>query len=147
MLTDTAMAAAALVFGGVLDDVPSLRVGLAHGCGAFPWTYPRLARGATMVPGAAPLDFGRTDALVRRLWVDSLVFDPRHVPLLIERFGADHVMLGSDFPFYPAAWGGACDVLDEAVAAGLCTPNEMAAMTSANALRFLGLADDHLKAR
>jgi len=143
MLTDTAMAAAALVFGGVLDDVPSLRIGLAHGCGSFPWAYPRLARGATMVPGAAPLDFVRTDALVRQLWVDSLVFDPRHVQLLIERFGSDHIMLGSDFPFYPPAWGGSCDVLDDAAAAGLCTPAEITAMKSTNALRFLGLSNDH----
>lgn len=40
MLTDTAIAASALVFGGVLERLPGLRVALAHGCGAFPWTYP-----------------------------------------------------------------------------------------------------------
>ena len=139
MLTDTAMAAAALVFGGVLDDVPTLRIGLAHGCGSFAWAYPRLARGTTMGPAAPPLALARTDALVRALWVDSLVFDPRHVPLLIERFGSDHIMLGSDFPFYPPAWGGSCDVLDNAARLGLCTDNDIAAIKSAKGLRFLGV--------
>jgi len=42
MLADTAIAASALVFGGVLARYPRLRIALAHGCGAFPWAYPRL---------------------------------------------------------------------------------------------------------
>ena len=45
MLTDTALAAAALVFGGVLERHPKLRVVMAHGCGTFPWALPRLAQG------------------------------------------------------------------------------------------------------
>lgn len=141
MLTDTAMAASALLFGGVLAELPTLRVGLAHGCGSFPWAYPRLARGATLGAPPAPLDLAATDALVRRLWVDSLVFDPRHLPLLAERFGADHIMLGSDFPFYPGAWGGPKQVIDEAVSMGLCTPAQAAAITSTNGLHFLGLGE------
>lgn len=135
MLTDTAMAAGALLFGGVLAELPTLRVGLAHGCGSFAWAYPRLARGASL---GGTFDPGPTDALVRRLWVDSLVFDPAHLPVLVERFSADHVVLGSDFPFYPPAWGGPLDVIDGAVAAGLCTATQGAAMKAANGLRFLG---------
>ena len=141
MLTDTAMAATALVFGGVLAEFPTLRVCLAHGCGTFAWSYPRLARGATMgaAPGT-PLDLSRTDELVRVLWVDSLVFDAAHLPLLVERFGADHIVLGSDYPFYPPAWGDACAVLDEACARGLCTSDQAAAMRGANALQLLAPA-------
>jgi len=135
MLTDTAMAAGALVFGGVLAALPTLRVGLAHGCGSFPWAYPRLARGATL--GPAPADVSAHDADVRRLWVDSLVFDPLHLPLLVARFGADHVLLGSDFPFYPAAWGGPLDILEQAAAGGLCTPAQATAVRTTNALAFL----------
>jgi aminocarboxymuconate-semialdehyde decarboxylase len=135
MLTDTAMAAGALVFGGVLAELPTLRVGLAHGCGSFPWAYPRLARGATLGNGSA--EVSDHDAEVRRLWVDALVFDPLHLPLLFERFGADHVLLGSDFPFYPPAWGGPLDVLDQATAAGLCTPAQATAIRASNAVAFL----------
>ena len=139
MLTDTAMAVTALVFGGVLDAHPNLRVGLAHGCGTFPWAYPRIARGATLGSGATSPDhvLAHADQLLRRLWVDTLVFDPSHVPLLIERFGVDHLMLGSDFPFYPPSFGHALDVIDASVACGHCTPAEGAGMCGANAEVFL----------
>ncbi len=142
MLTDTAMAVTALVFGGVLDAHPRLRIGLAHGCGTFPWAYPRIARGATLAPGAAaPTDLmTHTDALVRRLWADTLVFDPAHMPLLIERFGADHLMLGSDYPFYPPTFGHALDIIDTSVSCGHCSAQDGAAMYSANARRFLRMS-------
>ena len=143
MLTDTAMAVTALVFGGVLDAHPRLRVGLAHGCGTFPWAYPRIARGSTLAPGSeSPTDvLARTDALLRQLWVDTLVFDPAHVPLLIERFGVDHLMLGSDYPFYPPAFGHALDIIDSSVACGHCSTSEGEAMYGANARRFLRMDD------
>jgi aminocarboxymuconate-semialdehyde decarboxylase len=139
MLTDTAMAVTSLVFGGVLDAHPKLRIGLAHGCGTFPWAYPRIARGATLGPGAKSPDdlLAHTGELLRRLWVDTLVFDPSHVPLLIERFGVDHLMLGSDFPFYPPSFGHALDVVDASVRCGHCSVDEGAAMYGANAEVFL----------
>jgi len=137
MLTDTAMAAAALVLGGVLEDHPGLRVCLAHGCGTFPWALPRLARGASMPPGtAASPDEVTTRA--RALWGDSLVFEPAHLPVLFDCFGTDHVVLGSDFPFYPPVWGGATDVLDGAIDAKLCTKDEAGAVVTDNGWRFLG---------
>lgn len=135
MLTDTAMAAAGLVFGGVLDEFPALRVGLAHGCGTFPWAVPRLTRGASL---GGPLDLGHVDELVRRLWADTLVFDSAHLRLLLDRFGPDHLLVGSDFPFYPASWGGPVDVLDAAVDHSECTSGEADAIKEANAWRFLG---------
>ena len=143
MLTDTAMAVTALVFGGVMDRHPRLRVGLAHGCGTFPWAYPRIARGATLSPGAAtPTDvLAHCDGLVRRLWADTLVFDPAHMPLLIERFGADHLMLGSDYPFYPPAFGDALDIIDASVDCGHCSAEAGRAMYGDNARRFLRMTD------
>ena len=136
MLTDTAMAAAALVFGGVLEAFPRLRVGLAHGCGTFAWSVPRLVNGASLMPNARSR--ATVDELVKLLWVDTLVFDPTHLPLLFERFGPDHVMLGSDFPFYPPAWGGATAVLDDGVTAGTCTAAQVDDIVGANGWRFLG---------
>ena len=142
MLTDTAMAASALLFGGVLEKCPTLRVGLAHGCGSFPWAFPRLARGATMGDQTGkPFDeqMIHFDELLRRMWADTLVFDPQHLALLMSRFGADHLFLGSDFPFYPSAWGGPTEVIDSAVTCGSCSPVDAEAMKGANGLRFLGL--------
>jgi aminocarboxymuconate-semialdehyde decarboxylase len=139
MTTDTAMAATALVFGGVLEKNPGLRVGLAHGCGTFPWAYPRIARGSTLgAKGTRAEDALRhSDELVKTLWADTLVFDPLHLSVLKARFGAGHLMLGSDFPFYPDDWGHCCAVIDGAVADGTCTHHEAVGMRGANARRFL----------
>jgi aminocarboxymuconate-semialdehyde decarboxylase len=141
MLTDTAMAAGALVFGGVLDEFPKLRIGLAHGCGSFAWSYPRLVRGASMNPANGTPDAigAHTEELLRRLWVDTLVFDSEHIPLLIERFGADHLMLGSDFPFYPLTFGSSLTPIVEAVACNHCTPTQATNMLGPNASTFLQL--------
>ena len=141
MLTDTALAASALLFGGVLDDCPQLRVGLAHGCGSFPWAFPRLARGATMAPGGPGYSarMAHSEELLSRLWADTLVFDSHHLALLMTRFGAEQLFLGSDFPFYPPEWGGPTDVIDDARRRGWCDDAQADAMKGANGFRFLGI--------
>jgi aminocarboxymuconate-semialdehyde decarboxylase len=140
MLTDTAMAAGALIFGGVLDECPGLRVGLAHGCGSLPWTFPRMARAATL--GIAPERFqhaiDHSAELFGRLWADTLVFAPSLLEIVVSRLGANHLFLGSDFPFYPPEWGAPTEVIDGVVAAGCCSAAEGAAMKGANGLAFLG---------
>lgn len=139
MTTDTSMAACALVFGGVLERHPRLRVGLAHGCGTFPWAFPRLARGASLTDARpAPECMAAATELVRRLWADTLVFDPGHLPVLIERFGAEHLFLGSDYPFYPPAFGDPVEMLDVAVKLGSCAHGDAAAIRGPNGLRFVG---------
>lgn len=101
MLTDTTLAAGALVFGGVLAELPDLRVHLAHGGGTFAYAYPRMRLWATQLnPGDRP-DADELDALVRRITVDTLVFDDALIDLCLERFGEDRVMFGSDDPFIP----------------------------------------------
>lgn len=135
LLTDTAMAATALVFGGVLDRFPRLRIALAHGCGTFVWALPRLVRGTVI--GGPPADAGAIKELVARLWVDALVFEPAHLPLLVSHFGARHVMLGSDFPFYDRSWGEPAEVIAQAAADGLIGADEAQAMVGVNARTFL----------
>ena len=136
MLTDTAMAASALVFGGVLDACPELQVVMAHGCGTFPWAFPRLSSG-TVLGG----DFSSTEheALIRRLWVDTLVFDAEHLGLLARRFGADHVLFGSDHPFIPGQLEGARDLVAAGIALGGLTHHEATGVLGGNALTLLGL--------
>ncbi|WP_329410263.1 amidohydrolase [Nocardia vinacea] len=135
MLTDTAMAATALVFGGVLDDCPDLRVVLAHGCGSYAWTYPRL-RAASQHWGQG--DPARLDELTRALWVDSLVFDPVHLSVLAHRFGADRIMVGTDHPFVPGELTAGPNLVRSAVDGGLLTAAEATAILATNAARFLG---------
>lgn len=135
MLTDTAMAATALICGGVLDRHPRLRIGLAHGCGTFPWAFPRLHRGTLL--SSDPAIFDRFEALAARLWVDSLVFDPEHLRLLVRRFGEGHVMLGTDYPFIPGQIEGAGEFIRSAVDGQVITETVGQAILASNAVDFL----------
>lgn len=130
MLTDTALAAAALVYGGVLDRHADLRIALSHGCGTFAWTHPRMR----LMAARHPANASQLDDLVRTLWVDTLVFDPTLLPILVHRFGADHLMFGTDHPFFPGALDEQQSMLRTSEGAGLHD-----GCLGANALSFLGL--------
>lgn len=134
MLADTALGASALVFGRVLERYPGLRVALAHGCGAFPWAYPRLRLGAELAGQGSPATW---DALVRRLYADTVVLDPEHLRLLAHRFGVDRLLLGSDSPFLPGQH--AVGLVDEAITSGAVPPAARADLLMHNAFEYLGL--------
>lgn len=133
MHTDSALAASSLVFGGVLEECEHLRVCLSHGGGAFPWTFPRLKWQATRQNQD---DGPRIDRLVSRFYADALVFDARHISLLKARFGADHLVYGTDYPFLPRDVPSGL-IFDEAVGLGICSEAEVADMRGSNALRFI----------
>ncbi|MCW2816063.1 MAG: hypothetical protein JWN84_3518 [Nocardioides sp.] len=139
MLTDTALAAGALVFGGVLDRFPGLRVVLAHGCGSFAWAYPRMRLGAEVFQQA---DGPRLDELTGSLWADTLVIDPEHLRLLGHRFGADRVVLGTDHPFFPAITSGARSFLARAEASGALPDGGAQAVFSANGRSLVGVRQE-----
>jgi aminocarboxymuconate-semialdehyde decarboxylase len=136
MLTDTAMAAGALVFGGVLERCPKLRIALAHGCGTFAWAYPRLRLAAQAFLGQ---DAERVDQYTRSLWVDALVFDPSHLGLLISRFGAGRVMLGTDHPFVPGQLAAGRYVIDAAIREGSVPADLERGILGGNVLEWLRL--------
>ncbi|MCE0763496.1 amidohydrolase family protein [Pseudonocardia kujensis] len=133
MHTDTALVGAALVFGGVLEKFPRLRVALSHGCGSLPWTFPRMTY---LLDDAAT---AQADALLRRIWCDTLVFEPTHLAVLARSFGADHLLLGTDDPFYPSPLVELLGITKEAVAVGALSSQEAAAVETTNAWEFLGI--------
>jgi aminocarboxymuconate-semialdehyde decarboxylase len=96
---DTAIAAAHLVFGGVLDRHPRLEVCLPHAGGALPYLVGRLTHGQAVRPetkGVARRPFER---YVRRFTYDTISHSPHLLKFLIDTVGADRVMLGSDYCF------------------------------------------------
>lgn len=96
---ETAVAAAQLVFGDVLASFPDMRVLLVHCGGAVPGLVGRWQRGVdTQRPGLRELTEPPRQA-VRRLHVDCLSHDPLVVSQALETFGADKLVLGSDWPF------------------------------------------------
>lgn len=100
MPAEGARAAASLVFGGVLAELPSLKVCLAHGGGAFPFTIGRIDHGFRERPDLCAIDSAESprDAF-RRFWFDSLVHDVDALRLLLAKAGPERVALGSDYPF------------------------------------------------
>ena len=96
---DTAVAAAHLVFGGVLDRLPQLQVCLPHAGGALPYLAGRLQRGQRVRPEARKAARRPVAAYLRRFGYDTISHNPRALRYLIDTVGADRVMLGSDFCF------------------------------------------------
>jgi aminocarboxymuconate-semialdehyde decarboxylase len=105
MPTETTLAIMAVLFSGMLDEMPKLRLCFAHGGGSFPGTLGRIAHGFAcrrdLFPPAArdPREYLAASGRHARFWVDSLVHDPAALGLLLNLMGAPRVALGSDYPF------------------------------------------------
>lgn len=136
MPAETSLAACSLIFGGVLERLPALRVGLAHGGGAFPSSFGRIEHGFRVRPDLCAVRNPHPPSrYVRRFWYDSLVHDGEALRYLIGFAGADRVALGSDYPFplgeaVPGALIRSLPGLDDAARARLL---------GESALAFLGL--------
>lgn len=96
---DTTIAAACLVYGGVMERYPDLRVVLSHGGGFVPYQIGRF-RHAWQVREEGKVNLKSTpDASFARFYYDSILHDPRPLRYLVDMAGADRVALGSDYPF------------------------------------------------
>ena len=111
MPAETSLAICSMIFGGVFDRFPTLRVAFAHGGGAFPFTIGRIERAFHVRPDLVATENktnprkylarsdGRGGVTPARFYVDSLVHDADALRLLLKLFGEQRVALGSDYPF------------------------------------------------
>ncbi|HUJ26713.1 MAG TPA: amidohydrolase family protein [Myxococcales bacterium] len=101
MPAEGALAICSVIFGGVLERLPSLRLAFAHGGGAFAATLGRIEHGYESRPDLVQIDNpgNPPSKYASRIVVDSLVHDPRALRLLLEVFGAGNIAIGSDYPF------------------------------------------------
>ena len=100
MPAEQSRAACALVFGGVLEQFPRLKILLAHGGGSFPYTIGRIEHGFNMRPDLVATDNPHSPRkYLSQLYFDSCVHDERALRYLIDTVGIERVMLGTDYPF------------------------------------------------
>ena len=95
---ETTLALSHVIFGGVLDRHPQLKLLAAHGGGYLPTYIGRSDHAWHARPDARGCQQPPSEYLCR-LWYDALVYTPQALRHLVEAVGADRVMLGSDYPF------------------------------------------------
>jgi len=96
--TETTVALNHLVFGGVFDRFPQLRICGAHGGGYFPHYLARADHAYRVRPESRTMQ-REPSAYLDRLYFDSLVYSPGELSRLVQAVGADHVVVGTDYPF------------------------------------------------
>lgn len=100
MPAETSRAICSMIFSGVLEKFPKLRVAFAHGGGSFPFTIGRIEHGFHVRPDLCAIDNPVNPRnYIGRFWIDSLVHDPMAMNYIIQLMGEDHICLGSDYPF------------------------------------------------
>jgi aminocarboxymuconate-semialdehyde decarboxylase len=121
-----------MITGGIAARHPKLRMAFSHGGGVMAMLLPRLVHAWNMFPKAKESLTEPPEVTARRFFYDELVFSPSAVSFLMDTFGNTQIVVGTDYPF----------------ALGDVTPlkslshlekSTLAAVTSANARRFLGL--------
>ena len=135
MPAETTRAICSLIFGGVFEKFPNLRIAFAHGGGTFPYTIGRIEHGYHVRPDLVQLDntVNPRDYL-GKFWVDSLVHDAEAFHFLVNSVGEDKICLGSDYPF-PLGEHKPGSLIE-----GLDLPDDMASrFMHKNALAWLGI--------
>jgi aminocarboxymuconate-semialdehyde decarboxylase len=95
---EEAMAIASIMYEGILDAFPDLKICISHGGGYMPLALGRIARNYLEKPSTRA-NMSRSPAeYLRMLYYDSCVYEPEVLAHLVDRVGADRVILGSDYP-------------------------------------------------
>ena len=125
---------ASLVYEGVMTKFPNLKVVMAHGGGYFPHYMGRMDRNTANRPDTVRNTDGRKPSeFLRSFYYDTCVYDPQVLKVLLDRVGADRLVMGSDYPVGekdPVGWLRECGL----------TGADLAKIAGGNAARLLGIA-------
>lgn len=97
--SETALAIACLIFGGVYDECPNLTCCFAHGGGSFSALIGRWRHGYAVREEPKAFGARSPEEYLPRIYVDSLVHDDTVCQHIINVLGPDHMMLGCDMPY------------------------------------------------
>lgn len=105
MPAESSLAICSMIFGGVFERLPNLRVAFAHGGGSFPHTIGRIEHGWRVRPDLTRIDNERNPRdYIGKFWVDSILHDQRAFQYLMDLVGEDKIVLGTDYPFPLGEW-------------------------------------------
>jgi aminocarboxymuconate-semialdehyde decarboxylase len=121
-----------LIYEGVMDRYPGLKIVMAHGGGYMPHYMGRLDRNVTDKPFTTKNISKKPSEYLSDFYYDSCVYDPRTLELLVERVGIDRIVLGGDYPV------AALDPIDFLASANL-SDQDRAKIAGGNASRLLEL--------
>lgn len=100
MPAETSRALCSMIFGGIFERLPGLRVNFAHAGGSFLPTIGRIQHGFDCRPDLVAIDNPIPPKnYLGKFWVDSITHDPLMLDYVIKMIGAKRVTLGSDYPF------------------------------------------------
>ncbi|MFQ5695293.1 MAG: amidohydrolase family protein [Terriglobia bacterium] len=134
-LFDTTLAAAQLVFSGVVERFPRIRWVLAHLGGAIPYLAERLDRGYEAFKECRRHCTRPPSECLKNFYYDTVNFDPKALQLAIDFAGADHILAGSDYPHQI----GSLQKMVESIAALDLSAGAKRRILGANAAALLGL--------
>jgi len=130
---DTTLSVGYMIYSGVFDRFPNLKLALLHGGGFFPYHLGRFDNGFSSGSGAARMPAKQPPSkYLKNLYFDNLVYRVETLEYLKRMVGADHVMVGTDYPFDLGDWMAA-----EKIQTMNCTAAEREAMLHGNARALL----------
>lgn len=100
MPAETSRALCSMMFGGIFEKFPRLRVSFSHAGGSFLPTFGRIAHGFECRPDLVAVDNPvHPREYLGHFWVDSITHEPKMLQYVIDMVGSHRVMIGSDYPF------------------------------------------------
>ncbi len=100
MPAETSLAMCSMIFGGVLERLPNLRIAFAHGGGGFPASIGRIEHGYKVRPDLVAVDNPHNPRkYLKQIYLDTLVHDPLMLDYLMKLMGENKLALGTDYPF------------------------------------------------
>ena len=100
MPAETSLAICSMIFGGIFERFPKLRVAFAHGGGSFPITIGRIQHGYDVRPDLTAIDNQVSPReYLGKFWVDSLLHDTKALQYCLDLLGEEKIIFGSDYPF------------------------------------------------
>ena len=100
MPAESSLAICSMIFGGVFERLPKLKVAFAHGGGSFPATIGRIEHGFNVRPDLVAVhNEVNPREYLNRIYLDTLVHDPLKLDYLLNLMGPNQLALGTDYPF------------------------------------------------